>query len=104
MSYTVARRAREIGIRIALGATSVLVLAQVLRETVAVSTAGIVVGLAGTLATTKILSAFLFGLSPRDPTTLTLVAALLLSIAVIAWYLPARRAAGIEPITVLKAE
>jgi ABC-type antimicrobial peptide transport system permease subunit len=104
MSYTVARRTREIGIRIALGATSALILGRMLRETLAVSGIGIILGLAATAATTKILSAFLFGLSPRDPTTLGLVTMILTAIAVIAGYVPARRAAGIDPMRTLKAE
>jgi ABC-type antimicrobial peptide transport system permease subunit len=104
MSYTVARRTREIGIRIALGATSALILGRMLRETLAVSGIGIILGLAATAATTKILSAFLFGLSPRDPTTLGLVTMILMAIAVIAGYVPARRAAGIDPMRTLKAE
>jgi ABC-type antimicrobial peptide transport system permease subunit len=104
MSYAVARRGREIGIRIALGATSAMVLQQVLQESLALSLAGIAAGLAGTLATTKILSVFLFGLSPRDPTTLAVVAMMLIAIATVAGYLPARRAAGIDPMRALKAE
>jgi ABC-type antimicrobial peptide transport system permease subunit len=69
-----------------------------------VSGIGIILGLAATAATTKILSAFLFGLSPRDPTTLGLVTMILMAIAVIAGYVPARRAAGIDPMRTLKAE
>ncbi len=101
MSYRVAQRSREIGIRIALGATSGRVLRQVLRESIVISVAGIGLGLAAALYATKVLSALLFGLSPRDPLTLAGVAALLLAVALIAGYFPARRAARVEPMRAL---
>ena len=101
MSYRVAQRSREIGIRIALGATSGRVLRQVLRESVAISVAGIGLGLAAAYFTTRVLSALLFGLSPRDPLTLAGVTLMLLAVALIAGYFPARRAAGVEPMRAL---
>ena len=101
MAYRVARRTREIGIRIALGATSGRVLRQVLRESVAISVAGIGLGLAAAFYATKVLTALLFGLSPRDPLTLAAVALMLLAVALIAGYFPARRAASVEPVRAL---
>jgi predicted permease len=104
MSYRVARRVREIGIRVALGATRGVVLRHVLRETLGVAVAGLVIGLTTALVTTKVVSAFLFELSPRDPAMFAVVAALLLVTALVAGYLPARRAAGVDPVRALKAE
>jgi predicted permease len=104
MSYGVARRAREIGIRIALGAQRTDLLWQVIRETLTVSVAGLVIGLGAAFATTRVVSAFLFGLSPRDPFTLVATSALLIVTALLAGYLPARRAASVDPIQALKTE
>ena len=104
MSYRVARRVREIGIRVALGATRAMVLRRVVRETLWIATAGIAIGIAAAFATTKVVAAFLFGLSPQDPALFTVVAALLLVTALVAGYLPARRAAGVDPIRALRAE
>jgi macrolide transport system ATP-binding/permease protein len=104
MSYGVARRAREIGIRIALGAQRSALLWQVIRETLIVSVAGIVVGLGATVLATRVVSAFLFGLSPRDPLTLFASILVLLATGVIAGAVPARRAASVDPVRVLKTE
>ena len=104
MSYSVARRAREIGIRIALGAQRADLLWQVIRETLTVSVTGLVIGLGAALATTRVVSAFLFGLSPRDPFTLLATSAVLVVTTLAAGYLPARRAASVDPIQALKTE
>jgi len=104
MSYRVTRRSREIGIRMSLGATQGRVLRGVLRETLIVAASGIVLGLALALATTKVVSMFLFGLSPRDPVMFSIVAVLLLATACIAGFLPARRAAGVDPMRALRTE
>ncbi len=99
ISYGVARRSREIGIRIALGAQRSMVLWQTIRETLGVCAAGVAIGLAATLATTRVVSTFLFGLSPRDPLALVSTTIVLVLTALLAGYLPARRAATTDPVT-----
>jgi predicted permease len=103
-SYGVVRRTREIGVRMALGASQARVLGGILRETLATSTVGIVLGMIGAIAATRLVASFLFGVSPRDPWTLGAVAALLVATGLMAGYLPARRAASIEPVQALKAD
>jgi predicted permease len=104
LSYTVVRRAREIGVRMALGAARATVLRQILRQSLTIAISGIVVGGVTSLWASRALSAFLFELSPRDPATLTAVIALLLVTAAAAGYVPAHRAASVDPARVLKAE
>jgi ABC-type antimicrobial peptide transport system permease subunit len=104
MAYTVARRSREIGIKLALGAARSSVLWHVLRDTIVVSAAGIAVGLVVAVALAESVSAFLFGLAPRDPVTLGGSAAVLLAVALVAGYLPARKAAGVDPMRALRTE
>jgi ABC-type antimicrobial peptide transport system permease subunit len=104
MATNVARRAREIGIRMALGARRATVVWQVLRETLIASTAGIVIGLLAAAASTRVVSTFLFGLEARDPLTLGAATAVVLITSIGAGFLPARRAAGVDPVRALKAE
>jgi ABC-type antimicrobial peptide transport system permease subunit len=104
MSYTVARRTNEIGIRIALGARNATVLWLILREVLMLVVIGLVLGLTAALLTTKTASALLFGLRPNDPLTITFASLLLLAVAVLAGYLPARRAARVDPMTALREE
>ena len=104
MSYRVSRRAREIGIRIALGARRGNVLWHVLRQTLALSVLGIALGVATVLVTARYVSTLLFGLSERDPMTLATVALALLVIAFIAGFLPARKAATLDPVRAIKTE
>jgi predicted permease len=104
MSYGVIRRSREIGVRLALGAQRGTILRQVLRESLRVAGTGVVIGSVAALWATKAVSTILFGLSPGDPVTLTAVAATLLLTALAASYLPARRAANLDPIRVLRSE
>jgi macrolide transport system ATP-binding/permease protein len=104
MSYTVTRRGREIGIRMALGARRGSVLWQVLRQTLIVSSIGIAIGVVVSLLSTRYLSTLLFGLSERDPMTLAGVATALLVTAAVAGFFPARRAATIDPVRAIKTE
>jgi predicted permease len=104
MSYTVTRRTREIGTRVAIGAQQQDVLWLVLRETLALALLGIAIGIPFALAATRLIASMLFGLSPSDIPTITAVSLLLLLVALFAGYLPARRASAIDPIVALRAE
>jgi predicted permease len=104
LAYNVARRRSEIGIRMALGAESRAVLTMVLREAGLLIGAGVVLGVAGALAAARLVATFLYGLRPDDPPTLASAAAVLAGVAAIAAYLPARRAAMVDPMTALRDE
>ena len=104
MSYAVGRRINEIGIRTALGAQSRDVLWLSLREALALVAVGVFAGLAASLAATRAASALLYGLGPNDPLTITSATLLLLAVAALAGYLPARRAAKVDPMTALRYE
>jgi predicted permease len=104
MSYSVTRRTREIGIRVAVGAQRQNVLWLVLRETLTLALFGIAIGIPSALAATRLIASALFGLSPGDIPTITAVSLLLLLVALFAGYLPARRASAIDPIVALRAE
>jgi predicted permease len=104
MSYFVARRTREIGVRMALGATRGGILALVLRSALRLSAVGVALGLGGALAAGEVLRSILFGVRPTDPSTLALAAFAMLATAAAASYLPARRAAAVDPTTALRDE
>jgi predicted permease len=104
MSYTVTRRTREIGIRIAVGAQRQNVLWLVLQETLTLALLGIAIGIPAALAATRLIATMLFGLSPSDFPTVATVSLLLLLVALFAGYLPARRASSIDPIVALRME
>src|SRR5215510_8380920 len=104
LSYAVARRTNEIGIRMALGAQRGDVIWLVLREALALVVAGVVIGLLASLAATRTASTLLYGLEPDDPTTIAAATLLLLAVAALAGYLPARRAARVDPMTALREE
>jgi predicted permease len=104
MSYTVARRTCELGIRLALGSTRGSVLWVVLHESLVVIGSGILLGTCLSLAGTRLVTSLLFGLSPHDPVTLASAALLLLLVAVASALLPAWRAAQVDPTEALRAE
>jgi ABC-type antimicrobial peptide transport system permease subunit len=104
ISYSVAQRSRELGMRMALGAESGRVLLMVVRQGVTLAGLGIGVGLALAFGATRLMSAILFGVEPVDPATFGSVALGLLVVAVLASYLPARRAAKVDPVTALRTE
>jgi predicted permease len=104
MSYNVARRRNEIGIRIALGAEQARVLRMVLGEVVILLVAGLALGLAVAVFSTRLLAGFLYRLEPNDPTTLVTACVVLAVSAVVAGLLPARRAANLDPMTALREE
>ena len=104
MSYSVAQRTQEIGVRMALGARSTDVLKLVVRQGMIPALIGIVVGLAGALALTRVMSSLLFGVTERDPITFGVVAALLIVVAFIACFGPARRATRVDPLLALRCE
>ncbi len=104
MAYSVNCRRNEIGIRMALGAQRRNVIQLVLRESLLLVALGVAIGLAAALATTRLISAQLFGLAPNDPLTITLATLLLMGVATLAGYLPARKAAQTDPMLALRNE
>jgi predicted permease len=104
MSYAVMRRTREIGIRVAMGAQRENILWIILRETLALALIGIAIGIPCALAATRFIASMLFGLTSSDPPTIASVALLLLFVALIAGYVPARRASSIHPMEALRRE
>ena len=104
VAYSVTRRLHEIGVRIALGAGRSAVEWLVLREVGALLFAGLMLGLAMALTGTQLVRAMLYGLTPNDPGTLTGACVLLLIVGAIAGWIPARRAARVDPMTSLRHE
>jgi predicted permease len=104
MSYTVTRRTREIGIRMALGSQPKAILRMILRETLVLTLAGIAIGAPCALAATRFIARALFGLSPLDPLTLAAASGALFVVGAIAGYLPARRALESDPMTALRCD
>ncbi|MDE3156208.1 MAG: ABC transporter permease [Acidobacteriota bacterium] len=104
VSYSVSRRTRDIGVRIALGAGRPAIVRMVVGEGLALALAGVAVGLCLALAATRVLASLLFDVTATDPLTYAAVAAVLVGVAGLASYLPARRAMRIDPIEALRAE
>jgi predicted permease len=102
MAYDVARRTREIGVRMALGASARRVVWMTLGETLRLAGIGVVIGLGASLAATRWVKSLLFGLQPHDPLTIGLAVLVLLAVAAVAGYLPARRAARVDPMVALR--
>ena len=104
MAYSVSRRTNEIGIRMALGAGRPKVVGMVVREIMKLVGVGMLVGLAAALAATRLVSSALFGVKPTDPATIAIAVGVMLVVAFLAGYAPARRAAGVEPMVALRHE
>jgi ABC-type antimicrobial peptide transport system permease subunit len=104
LAYTVTLRTGEIGIRMALGANRGDVRWMVVRQSLVVAACGVGLGLAASVAATNLLRALLFNVEPRDATTLAVSAGLILIVAAIAGYFPARRASRVDPLIALRAE
>jgi len=101
MAYSVTQRTQEIGIRMALGAQKSDVLRLVVRQGMTLAAIGVVVGLVGALGLTRVISNLLFGVGASDPTTFIVISLLLIAVAFVACYLPARRAAKLDPVIAL---
>jgi putative ABC transport system permease protein len=104
LAYAVALRTREIGIRMALGAKEGHVVSMVLRRTATIAATGVAIGVPGALLATRVLEKMLFGVKPNDPATVTAVACILVAAALFAGWIPARRAAKVDPLVALRWE
>ncbi|MFL6310799.1 MAG: ABC transporter permease [Terriglobales bacterium] len=102
LSYMVGQRSKEIGVRMALGAQKFDVMRMVLKDGARMTLAGILIGLVGALALTRLMGTMLYGVRPTDPLTFVSVAAVLGAIAMLACYLPARRAMKVDPMEALR--
>jgi len=104
ISYSVLLRTREMGIRRALGAQRHHVISHVVRQGLSLATAGVVLGLGGAFATTRVLAAILFRVRATDPATFVGISILFIVVALAASYIPARRAASVDPMAAIRAE
>jgi len=103
-AYGVARRTGEIGIRIALGAQRGVVVRMILRQVLVLAAVGLAIGLPTALAASRLVESFLFGMKANDPIALTFAVAILMGTALLAGYVPARKASRIDPVTAIRNE
>ena len=104
LSFTVTQRQREIGVRMALGASPQQVRRMVVIQGMQLALVGVVIGVASALGLTRLMSSLLYGVKPWDPITIALVAVLLSGVTLLATYLPARRASRVDPMVALRYE
>ncbi len=104
LSYAVSRRTREIGVRMALGARAADVLGMVVRQGMTLTAIGLVIGAGAALAATRAMAGLLFGVGASDPPTYAALALVLAAVALLACWLPARRAARVDPLVALRSE
>jgi ABC-type antimicrobial peptide transport system permease subunit len=104
MATSVRQRSRELSLRLALGATPNRLRAAVMGQALALACIGLAIGLVASLATARALHSLLFGVSPADPTTLSVCSLLLLAVAVLAAYVPASRAERVDPAAALRGD
>ena len=104
IAYATVRRTHEIGVRLALGATRERVATMVLRESVALVATGIAIGVPATLVATRLIASRLFGVTATDPVTMLSAVLLMFAVAALAGFLPARRAALVDPMVALRCD
>ena len=104
MAYSVSQRTREIGIRMAIGARQLDMSLMVMRRSLALTAAGVVVGSAASLGLSRFVRSQLFGVEPSDPVTMASVFVLMIVVAAVAGYVPARRAASVDPVLAVRSQ
>jgi putative ABC transport system permease protein len=104
IAYAVSQRTHELGVRVALGATGERIARMVVGQGLALALAGVTVGIVAAILVTRVLSSLLFGVSAIDPLTFGAVLAVLLAVAAVASYVPARRAARVDPLVAMRGE